>query len=287
MKKCILIAIRYSVLFSAKTKGFHLSNSQSDVANYKEVLFSKERMTLRENLFKRFTLPSLKSVFENTDPDIFFRVIVMASSELPEEHKDFLFNVERENNDWLSLQFMEPDKVNYGKAIYNTILNMFEEQEFFCATVRLDDDDALYSGYCNTLKDMMDEEYDKSIVSFSCGYNVYVADCGDEIIGSSVYRHIKNSAGLAYVKKYNNFSDIISDNIYTCGNHEKVDEFYRLIDVNDCYSYIRVNTETSDRMYNLTPSERKNRLVVEFKKQKDKVPFRDVLEKFSIDILDI
>ncbi len=282
MKKCVLVAIRYSILFGSKTKGFHLSSSQDNDTDYREVLFSEERMALRENLFNNFTIPSLKSVFENSGSDMCFRVVVMTSSELPEKNKEFLFNVEKENYDWLSVQFIEPNNVDYGKAMWNSISDIDGDQEFIFATARLDDDDALHSDYCNYLSDLMNEENDKNVVTFSCGYNVFVVGGGNEVVGAAVHRHLKNSAGLAYIRRYRKSTEIIQDNIYTCGNHAKIDDNFNLINVENCYSYVRVNTETSDRMYTLSPEERRKRVFIEFKRQDNKVPFREVVDKFSI-----
>lgn len=154
-----------------------------------------------------------------------------------------------------------------------------------CATVRLDDDDALSSDYCRILSDLMSIENDNSIVSFSRGYNYYCVNYGKEFVGASVHNHSKIAIGLAYIKKYRKVSEVVNENIYRCGNHAKVGDKYSVIDVDDICTHIRVHTETSDRMYHITREKRKGRVVAEYRKQRDKVSVEEVEERFGLKLL--
>ena len=90
------------------------------------------------------------------------------------------------------------------------------------------------------------------------------------MIGASEYEFSKIAIGLAYIKYYNDIDEVVEDNIYKCGNHVKIDKNYEVIDYNDKRSFVRINTELSDRMYRLDENERNNRLKIEYRKQKEK-----------------
>lgn len=279
MKKIIVVAIRYSILFGKNTKGFHLSAEQHNHENYKNELFSIERMSLREWLFENFTIKSLKEVFENKSYDVQFKVVVMTSTELPPKNKEFLERMVEENSEWLCLSFVEPTRVKYGEYIYPHLKDYSDEEDLIFATVRLDDDDALFKNYAKELGSLMSRKTDKSVVSFSLGFNLYVTGA-KEVIGASEYYHSKNSAGLAYIRAYKNVKDVELDNIYTCGNHIKIDGKFDVIDYDREYSFVRVNTENSDRMYKLDPKRREERVYLEYKRQDKKVLLKDVESKF-------
>lgn len=118
MKKCILVAVRYSVLFAGKTKGFHLSSTKDDHSSYKEELFNEERMMLREALFKKFCFNSLKKIHQsNRDSEVDFHVVVMTSTELPGPNKEFLSRLEDENSEWMHVKHLSPENVNYGQVM--------------------------------------------------------------------------------------------------------------------------------------------------------------------------
>lgn len=270
MRKVVVVAIRYSVLFGKNTKGFHLSATQDSHEKYKNELFSNSRMSLREWLFGNFTLPSLKEVFENKGDDVEFKVLLMTSTELPEKNKAYIERVANENSEWFFLSYVDPSRVKYGEHI-SPLLNKYKEEgDFICATARLDDDDALFKDYAKELGSIMSEETDGSVVSFSLGYNIYTTS-DKEFVGASEYHHSKNSAGLAYIRKYADPEMVQLDNIYTCGNHIKISENFNVIEYECKHSFLRVNTEYSDRMYKISESDRKKRVFLEFNKQDKKV----------------
>jgi hypothetical protein len=180
--------------------------------------------------------------------------------------------------DRLSFISRQPRKKNNQSYLYFMVMGI---TKVICATARLDDDDALFRGYARELSRLMLIENDKSIVSFSLGYNIYITR-EMKIIGVSEC-HVKNSPmGLAYIRKYQQYRDVEEDNIYTCGNHAKVSDQHRVISFIDCHSFIRINTEASDRMYKLDQSERTKRLEIEYRKQKTKIDANDVLLEFCV-----
>lgn len=279
MRKVIVIAIRYSVLFGSNTKGFHLSAKQDSYDSYKNKLFCQERMKLREWLFENITLRSLHDVFLNKPKDVEFKVLVMTSTELPIENKLFLERLEGENESWLSISYIHPSKIQYGKHIRSLLEEDTEKLPIMLSTVRLDDDDALFKEYACVVGGLMSEEADSSIVSFSLGYNVYISN-EKEILGASERYFLNNSAGLAYIKKHEDYESIEVDNIYACGNHMKVGQKFKVINFDKSHGFLRVNTENSDRMYKLSEEQRKKRVALEFERQANKVSLEDVERSF-------
>jgi len=237
-------------------------------------------MALRERLFQAFTLPSLQQIHRECDPEVDFKVLVIASSELPNKNKEFLERIIQYEKDWISISYAKPEGISYGEHI-SPLLAEYEKNNFICATARLDDDDALFRGYARELSRLMLIENDKSIVSFSLGYNIYITR-EMKIIGASEYHHENNSAGLAYIRKYQQYRDVEDDNIYTCGNHTKVSDQHRSISLIDCHSFLRINTETSDRMYKIDQSEKTKRLEIEYRKQEMKIDANEVLLEFRV-----
>ncbi|WP_404463350.1 hypothetical protein LG331_11865 [Vreelandella aquamarina] len=270
MKKCVLLTIRYSILFSAQTQGFHMSASQKDYLSYKNNLFSTSRMGMREYFFENYLLSSLEKVNSNNASDVDFCVLVMCSTELPEKNKNFLVKMQEKYSEWLNVTYMSPEEVNYGKAMSSFLKSVYKESPVLCATARLDDDDVLFDDYVNVISDYLIVDNDKKVISFSSGFNLYVEADGFNVIGASEYEFSKIAIGLAYIKYYNSIDEVVEDNIYKCGNHVKIDKNYDVIDYKDKRSFVRINTELSDRMYRLDEDERNNRLKIEYRKQKEK-----------------
>lgn len=285
MKKVIIIAIRYSVLFRELTRSFHLSSNQDGSDSYKNELFSPGRMEFREMIFKNLTLESLDQISKNIDKSICFRVVVMTSTELPDNNKLFLERMRDRYNKWMYLEYISPDSVNYGVAIFNAVGNVLEHNQI-CATARLDDDDALFSGYADVLSNLMVPENSQAIVSFSRGYNIFYSKYDKDIIGASELYQQNNSAGLAYITCLNFADEIIGNNIYECGNHTKVNEGRKTFNIDKINSFIRLNTETSDRMYRIDTCERSKRLIVEYERQSVKIDLAKLKREFKLNFLE-
>ncbi|WP_161609190.1 glycosyltransferase [Vreelandella titanicae] len=264
------MTIRYSILFSAQTQGFHMSASQKDYLSYKNNLFSASRMGMREYFFENYLLSSLEKVNSSNASDVDFHVLVMCSTELPKPNKEFLVKMQEKYSEWLNVSYMKPEEVNYGKAMSSFLKCAYKESPVLCATARLDDDDVLFDDYVNVISDYLTVDNDKKVISFSSGFNLYVESDGFNVIGASEYEFSKIAIGLAYIKYYNDIDEVVEDNIYKCGNHVKIDKNYEVIDYNDKRSFVRINTELSDRMYRLDENERNNRLKIEYRKQKEK-----------------
>ena len=277
MKKIILITIRYSVLFGKNTKGFHLSATQKTHQDYRTELFSPERMSFREWMFDNITFPSLKSIYKNKPHDVVYKVVILTSSELPVENKKFLEQKAEKYSEWFFVSYIDPEYVKYGDHILKYIKEY--KDGCICSTVRLDDDDALCGNYASLLSKFMNEKYDRSIVSFSLGYSLYLTK-DKELIGAAELYQKNIAAGLAYVRTYQNPDELADDNVYTCGNHIFVSKNYTTIDFVDTHSFIRVNTETSDRMYRMDKEARRNRVKIEYKKQENKVKLEKVFKEF-------
>lgn len=270
MKKCVLLTIRYSILFSAQTQGFHMSASQKDYLSYKNNLFSTSRMSMREYFFENYLLSSLEKININNKSDVDFHVLVMCSTELPDLNKEFLLRMQKKYSEWLHIAYMSPEEVDYGKAMSAFLKSIYNESSVLCATARLDDDDVLFDDYANIISNYLSVDNDQKVISFSSGFNLYIEADGFNVIGASEYEFSKIAIGLAYIKYYAEIEQVVDDNIYKCGNHVKIDKNYEVIDYIEKRSFVRINTELSDRMYRLDENDRNNRLKIEYRKQKEK-----------------
>jgi hypothetical protein len=271
--KFVYVLIRYSLLYHSPPKSFHLSTSLSDNIHYRSVLFDKSRLKKRQLLFDGFTLPSLDQVYQNKPHDINLKVLVMTSTQLPKENKDFLQDRSKKYP-WLGIHYFPPSGINMNAALQNLIIqDSTAAKQLIIATVRLDDDDALAKSYLVCLNKYMNPNYDNHIISFPQGVALYFDSCQQSVIGYHEVNSPKIALGLCLVKCYSS-DDIKSEtveHIYNAGNHINVDSRYNVIYDDHSPSYIRVNSEYSDRMYTLDEAQRSRRLRLELRKKLAKV----------------
>lgn len=274
--RVVYIIIRYSLLYNKPPNSFYLSSKKS-IQQYKDALFDKERLTIREEMFSRFTLKSLACMAQRKPSDIVFKVIVLASSELPDENKMFLISKEKRFS-WLNIFFLSPEEIKIDEILREQLLidseanKLGSSDEIVVGTARLDDDDVLNKNYLSYVEKYLKSDCDDFFVSFPRGVYLYY-DVKKKAQLGSVLCNVKNIAlGLIHIKKYK-VSHIKEPSqgikhIYNSGNHKKVDIKNRCIYDQTFPSYVRLNTELSDRMFTIDDlDERKRRLLIEIKKK--------------------
>jgi len=204
------IITRFSV-FDNNFKGFVITNMNNNINEYKENLFSEERLNYKFNTFELMTIPSI-----NNQIDTNYIWLIYTSNLLPEKYKNRLNNITK-NNDKIKILY-----INSIQELWDDIKNHIIHTNY--TTIRLDDDDGLNPLYLKTLNDYNYEETKNSIVSFTNGIKFTLLLNKNEkekieiIYGEEIY-YPKNAIGMT----------AFGINIFECGNHTKVDEKYNII----------------------------------------------------------
>lgn len=204
----------------AKTSSWVVSRD-NQLDEYRKILFDSNRLTARENVFKKITLPSLQKIHEKKASDINFVVNILTSTELPKENLDFLKSLSNENS-FINVIVQDPQTASVTKDL-SDYLNNVKDGEMY-ASVRLDDDDALSSKWLEELISYMKPEFNEFIVALSNGYAAEVDDSG-QIKKLAKYKWRFGSVGLAYLK----IKSESNKSIFNFGNHLHVDEKARTI----------------------------------------------------------
>lgn len=220
MHKHIFLIIRYSLLTDVSS---FRQGRKHDFEDYKKVLFDPERLTKRENLFKKVTLPSLVSMNPSSDK---VTLLLFTSEELPTGNKEELQRM-LDPYQWAKIISL-PNTANFSKSLREVLekeMERFEKSTCY-STVRLDDDDALSPYFLELLEPYVDPMYSGFCVSFPDGFaGIYD---GETQKYESFHSHYESKVaiGLAYINIYNpatrTFQSEVS-NIYSIGNHKKID----------------------------------------------------------------
>lgn len=215
------IITRFSILDTNTTSWAITRENENE--KLKEKLFSKDRL---DEKFKSFENITYKSVINQTNQNFIW--IITISTHLPKEYKNRLYEITSKNNN------IEIYEVGNMKEFYN-LCNTYNYPSNY-STTRLDDDDALN---INFIKDL-NIEYNKSIEK----NEIYSLVNGNKIT-------IHN--GQLYIdKNKEEFKNIalglskFNGNIYSCGNHNKVHEKYKVIYNKRDFSYLLYSSDFCD-----------------------------------------
>lgn len=219
--KTIFIIIRYSVITSGVKLGLNISKE-----DYKEKLFSEDRLRNRISLFKKITS---KSIVNQKPCDVNLRLVVLTSSELPEANKKDLaaelHSIEERSDFICDLLFVD-ERESLSYVIKNHITNLLAgsiKHDF--ATVRLDDDDGLSSSYCQNLSLYLKRGFLGIPISFAYGYEGYFNEKNDEFRNLRHWYYPKIALGLAFTNSYSDIDGYLDKRIsvYSLGSHTKID----------------------------------------------------------------
>lgn len=221
--KSIFVITRYSVL--GGPGGWRLRKTAASLEEYKEYLFSDERLNARLGLFRSITAESIARQLP-CDADLYF--VVMTSEDLPAEHRAKLDEVMRDvekRSDFTCAVIGVPSGGQHEPYIDAFIDDQFAggpDQRF--ATVRLDDDDALAMSFCRRLTAHLDQGLCGYPVSFAYGYEGVVHADG-RVTDVRHWNHPKTSAGLAFTNAWTS-TDGYADprrHVYMLGRHITID----------------------------------------------------------------
>jgi hypothetical protein len=199
------ILTRFSI-FDYNFKGYEITRNNSE-EEYYDVLFSPKRLNYKFNFFEKITLPS---ILNQTNKNYIWNIYT--SEYLPEEYKNKLIELTspyKEINVYYIKSF---------KCFYKSIASITKNAEFKYCTIRLDDDDGLSDNFIENLQKY--KKRDKVIISHPNGTMVTLNNKScDKIISGKKISRLNNAQGLC----------AIGMNIYSCGNHTKVAEKYKVI----------------------------------------------------------
>ncbi|MGP9659592.1 glycosyltransferase [Halomonas sp. AOP31-B1-25] len=248
MRKHNFIMIRYSVL--SKSKSWRL-NQNFDFDDYKDKLFDKRRLEIRESLFKKITLPSVV----NLDPEM-TTVLVFVSEEMPKEYYERLESIVK------YYSHIKLVKLNYFDKI-TPQMNGFVRQcliemggSFIYSTVRLDDDDAISKKFPSLINNYLDIRFAGYCISFSSGVGAVMKNGEvDELYLRCVPKIAIGIAWINFFDEKNKEFKFKEVSVYNLGNHMKVDlNFPTVIDPRE-HAWLRTLHDESD-IYNVKLVER-------------------------------
>jgi Putative rhamnosyl transferase len=155
-------------------------------------LYDETRMARRFFLFENLTLPSL---IAQTDPD--FRTVIMSSSVMPDRFKDRLSTIATRLPGAV-VEFSGHQRGDYAFHKFMAQAAGFKGRE---ASVhfRLDDDDALSTGYVSRLREVTRILSPTTHVTFPTGVHLFPANDIEPTGTSMVHQHFLTAQGLATV----------------------------------------------------------------------------------------
>ena len=199
------IITRFSIL-DYTFKGYRLSKDKTE-EDYKNILFDKNRLDFKFNVFEKMTLSSIMNQTNNN-----YTWLIYTSIYLPDEYKNKLINLVKTNKNIKIIY------VNTFDEFLNDINKQIKHDEY--TTIRLDDDDGLNNRFIETLNNYNYNDMKNKILSFLKGKKFKVDNniiYGDNINYSNI------ALGLT----------AFNMNIYECGHHKKINNKYDVIYNND------------------------------------------------------
>ncbi|MBP5980590.1 MAG: hypothetical protein KA748_10315 [Halomonas sp.] len=238
MKKHIFVMIRYSALTESSSAWAIGRNKNFE--SYREMLFSNDRLTLHEKLFREVTLPSLKNMDKESTT-----VLIFTSDELPFKYMNNLNEMVGDLDNFKVVLLPRSGKLisQMHDFLYQQ-LQLFEEDVCY-ATVRVDDDDALSNDFGEHLFKYVDPVYQGHAISFPVGVVGFFN--GEKYIGFNKRKTPLTALGLSFINVYTvsgNKPNPLS--IYGLGKHSNIDERYPVVMISKKIMYIRTMHEESD-----------------------------------------
>lgn len=194
------IVTRFSILDYSCPR-FQITKNISE-KEYKEKLFSEERLNAKFKLFEKITLPS---IVNQTNKNFIW--YIYASSFLPDKYKKKILELTCVN---------EKIKCVFIDSFKDFCKIQFTDEKY--CTVRLDDDDGLHKDFVESLNNYNNVP-NKNLITHACGQLVKLEN--DELVyGRKIDKSEKPPAqGLAAVGM----------DVYKCGSHGKIQNKYNVI----------------------------------------------------------
>lgn len=256
MLKTVYVVIRYSIL-SRSANNWAMQKGVTYEA-YKDELFDPLRLKAHEELFSKFTIPSLKKLEENCPDDIEFKTLVVTSESLPSVSKKSLSTLlgELDNSKIIAVD----ENTSFSAAVCEYIESDLVErtsENSLCVTIRLDDDDALADDYLSQLNDYLTPSFSGFYISFPKGYRANFLDDESIVFAPFIYRMC--AQGIAFVETFRPGVNKIKGVFQT--NHITADERFPAVVDSRRFSYIRavhihssIYTQRKDKVFRFDDS---------------------------------
>lgn len=259
LQKHIIFAVRFSVLAPSKG-GTLLASGSLTPDEYRDKLFSEDRISERLHLFEEITLRSLKY---QKPSDAQLHLIVVTSDVLPEDMNIKLSKILKEfsseNNFSATIMYAKSgfSDTHEGRKSYKKIDDCLraylkdyigEEKDFVFATVRLDDDDGLAASYCERLSSLLERGLYGLPVSYAYGYEGFYDKNSGSFRSVKHWYHPKIALGLAFINKFEIGKGFYDDkcHIYNLGRHTRIDETYPILIDSTFPAYFRTISSHND-----------------------------------------
>ena len=188
-------------IFDYNFKGFQLT-LRNDQAAYADLFFNEDRLEFKTNIFINVTFSSVINQ-DNSN----WEWHIYTSKFLPLKYLNRIKTAAMKN---INIHVIEVENFD---EFYTQITDFPYDANY--ATVRLDDDDALYEGYVTLLNKHKNQK--GRIISFPYGYDYYYLN-GMKKIGNKCFKP-NIALGLAAINKV----------IYNCGDHGNISAQYNII----------------------------------------------------------
>ena len=236
-------------IFDYNFKGFQLT-LRNDQAAYADLFFNEDRLEFKTNIFINVTFSSvIKQDNSNWEWHIY------TSKFLPLKYLNRIKTAAMKN---INIHVIEVENFD---EFYTQITDFPYDANY--ATVRLDDDDALYEGYVTLLNKHKNQK--GRIISFPYGHEYYYLN-GKKKIGNKCFNP-NIALGLAAINKV----------IYNCGDHSKISARYNIIYNNNPDVYLLCCSPHGDTKRALT---KKIPIIIRFKSS-----INDKLKKYGLAII--
>lgn len=187
-------------------KHFQISK-QLDGKDYKEFLFSKERLDKKMIYFEYLCFSSITSQTNKN-----WKWFIFVSYELPEEYLIFLEKLIKPYHNKIFIHFVS-DMIDFKETLSNILNN--EKKPYISS--RIDDDDGISDSFVEKILHYL--PMDKHIINFVHGRVSFYNEFTKDIDFGNLITYFNNSVGLS----------IVNHNIFDLGNHVKIHEKNNII----------------------------------------------------------
>ncbi|WP_269768542.1 glycosyltransferase [Corynebacterium glaucum] len=227
---------RYS-LFIPNSAAWRASmeSDEKDEAEYRNYLYSPERLDFRERSFTTLTVPAIADAAEHFD----VHHVVSYSESLPDKYKDSLRETAAKYP-FLVLQELADGTGDWGPS--ERLISQLIEPGVF-GRYRLDDDDVLSKHYFELMANYVKNEFTGMAVSLPLGIEAIYHQ--DHFYNFREVHVPMNSMGLLYVSKLENDGAIHGPR---AGAHDKTDRLAPVIMDASKLGYLRINHTGQDNL---------------------------------------
>ncbi|MDM9618749.1 glycosyltransferase [Rhizobium sp. S96] len=198
---------RFSVINFQSHNFFAFRGQGASIDDVRRFIFADDRLDERFRIFEALVLPCLAVLASRTSK---FHHLLLISSDMPAKWQSRLHEICR-GHEWLHIHHV-PFDLSISKAT-KEFLKRFQNGRIF--NFRLDDDDALASGFCDAVEAAAETLDDGSVLVFERGFRLRPLETGRFMLSSK--RRASPSAGLGVLSSANRLIEV-----YSLGNHNKV-----------------------------------------------------------------